>query len=308
MPCRAILTLGSLSLQGPAKGGQRSVPCSAMELASVVHGASLPSQSQSTAAQRTAQGSSKGAHERPNTPPTRHQRGRVLPTSASLGRLTVPSSLRALPEPSSEPSVTGPCPDLPSSLRQLAELRSVSACELQAQSVAHDSCSSGSQIPSAQAAPVSAAAEEVEWQSQAVAADEGCAEQEACSSSEQHSAAVHRERAGKLPFASRVQLHGQVLCKQLYDEKSPIPVRILFSLKHMTGYCACALSSLGILRDNTIPGSSPQHVMGGPDVCMPCRRIQSLGEGRRTEGCSPALSASWRMSGPASASRPWRTA
>ena len=198
-----------------------------MELSSVVHGASLPGQSQSTAAPRTAQGSSKGAQERHSTLPTRHQRGRVLPTSASLGRLTVPGGLRALPEPSSEPSVTGPCPDLPSSLLQVAELSTVSARRPQTGSPARNSSASSSQFPAKQAATfsaTSASAEEVEWQSQAVAAVEDCAEQEACSSSEQQSAAAQRERPGKLPFASRVQVHGQVLCEQLYDEDGPIPV------------------------------------------------------------------------------------
>ena len=238
MPYSTTLTSDSLFLQGPARSGQRSMPCSAMELSSAVHSVSLPGQSQSAAGKHSAHGSSRGPQERLNTLPSRHQRGRVLPTSASLGRLTLPSSLRALPEPSSEPSVTGPCPDLSSSLRQLAELRSASACELQAQSMARDSSASGGQVPATRAAlflPQTAAAEEVEWQSQAVAAVEGCAEQEGCSSSEQQSAAAQRGRAGKLPFASRVQLHGQVLCEQLYNEESPIPVRLLSSLRQIAG-------------------------------------------------------------------------
>ena len=214
-------------LQGAARSGQRSMPCSAMEPSSAVPGASLPGHPQSTATKRPAQCSSRGSQEGQEPLPATRQRGRALPTSASLGRLTVPSSLKALPEPSSEPSVTGPCPDLPSCLRQLAELRNASICGPQSSSPACTSGASGDQVPAPQAATFPArspAAEEVGVQHHAATATKNGAEQEACSSADQQAAAPQPEKAGRLPFASRVQLHGQVLCEPLHDGESPIPV------------------------------------------------------------------------------------
>lgn len=213
-------------LQGPARNGQRSMPCSAVELSSAVHGASLPGLLHSAATQ-DAQGSSRGPQERQRTLPAGHQRGKVLPTSASLGRMTVLSNRRALPEPALEPSVTGPCSDLPSCLHQLTELRNASTGRPQTESPARTNSFSGRQVPAAHAAPFSAqsaAVEELEVESRVVTAGREGAEQEACSSSEQHGGAAQQERAGRLPFSSRVQLHGQVLCEQLCGEESPLPV------------------------------------------------------------------------------------
>ena len=210
-------------LQGPARSGQRSMPCSAMELSSAVHGASLPSRAQSTAPERNAQGSRRAPQQRQKAlQQVKHQRGRVLPTSASLGRLTVPSSLRAPPEPSSELTVTGPCLDLPSCLRQLVDLRNVSECQSPAGFPTCNSSASGGQASAPLAAPFpaqSVGANEVDAQCQAVTAVEGGAQQEACSASEQH--AAQQGQIGQLPFASHVQLFGQVLCEQLRDEESP---------------------------------------------------------------------------------------
>ena len=200
------------------------MPCSAMELSCAVSGASLPGHPRSTT---PAQGSRRGPQDGQKPLPATHQRGRVLPTSASLGRLTMPSSLRALPEPSSEPSVTGPCQDLPSCLHQLAELRNASMCGPQPSSSACTSGASGGQVPASQAATLPAhspAVEEAGVQHQAASAMNSGAEQEACSSSDQQAAAHQPQKLGRLPFASRVQLHGQVLCEPLHDGESPISV------------------------------------------------------------------------------------
>ena len=216
------------------------MPCSAVELSSAAPGASLPGRFQSTANQ-DAQGSSKGRQERRTALPAGHQRGRVPPTSALLGRLTVLSNPRALPEPASEPSVTGPSPDLPSCLRQLAELRNASVCKTQADA----SSGFGGQVSAARVAfssVQSAAAEEPKVESQGVTAGREGAEQEACSSLEQHESEAQRERVGRLPFSSRVQLHGQVLCEQLCDEESPLPVGCYSVPSQLTGCCIRALS------------------------------------------------------------------
>ena len=141
----------------------------------------------------------------------RHQRGRVLPGSASLGRLIVPS---CPPQSISEASVTGPegkamadsgmsvtgppCPELPSCLRQLAELGMGSvtgpAAELSAHSVSVSAHQSGD-LPSQSSVLAAAGAQ------------------------------AQEEMSERLPFTSRVHLHGQVLCKDLQHEDSPILVR-----------------------------------------------------------------------------------
>ena len=141
----------------------------------------------------------------------RHQRGRVLPGSASLGRLTVPSCLA---QSTSEASVTGPegqamancgmsvtgppCPELPSCLRQLAEL-------------GNGSVTGPAAGPSANSVSVSVhQSGHLHTQSSGLAAAGAHAQQ---------------EMSERLPFTSRVHLHGQVLCEDLQHEDSPVPVR-----------------------------------------------------------------------------------
>ena len=141
----------------------------------------------------------------------RHQRGRVLPGSASLGRLMVPS---CPPQSTSEASVTGPegtamadsgmsvtgppCLELPSCLRQLAALGMGSvtgpAAELSAHSVSVSAHQSG----------------DLHSQSSVLAAA---------------GAQAQEEMSERLPFTSRVHLHGQVLCEDLQHEDSPVLVR-----------------------------------------------------------------------------------
>ena len=140
-----------------------------------------------------------------------HQRGRVLPSSASLGRLTVPSCPA---QSTSEASVTGPegetmansgmfvtgppRPELPSCLRQLAELDKVSvtgpAADLSVHSASLPARQSGD-LPSQSSGLAVAGAQ------------------------------AQQEMSERLPFTSRVHLHGQVLCEDLQHEDSPVPVR-----------------------------------------------------------------------------------
>jgi hypothetical protein len=169
----------------------------------------MPSHLCSLAEKRVAQAFSKTSQEMPKL--ARHQRGRVLPGSASLGRLTVPSCPA---QSTSEASVTGPedqamakcgmsvtgppCLELPSCLRQLAELGKGSvtgpAADLSAHSVSISVHQSG----------------DLHTLSSGLTAAGAQAQQ---------------EMSERMPFTSRVHLHGQVLCEDLQLEDSPVPVR-----------------------------------------------------------------------------------
>ena len=112
--------------------------------------------------------------------------------SAPLGRPAMLSGLRSLPESSSEPSVTGPGLEQSSCLRLLTELGGDTSAHQDPQSQ-----------PASRAAPRGD-------------------ELEVCQHAE---TGGHEARTG-VPFASRVHLHGQVLCQDLApEEDSPVPVR-----------------------------------------------------------------------------------
>lgn len=184
--------------------------------------------------------------------------------------------------------------------------RSGSVSGPHASSSARNSSTSDTTASASHAAP-SAACQDILAQ-QSKTAVEGDAGQGAHSTSNtaQHAEASQLEASGGMPFTSRVHLHSQVLCEDLHDEESPIPVRLIprsllnpwmlspnlslvrWVLQDLLLYLLLLLS-VGENKNQMVPAA---HLLARhfsyASPCI-CREIRSPGERRRTEACSPAL-------------------